>query len=84
MHFCEREITQFSLFSSTGKGMKEGVMNRDSTMNQYTNKTLCGGWDFCINEAKAAKRRHKNILQELQVTKINFHSFSLIHHNSQH
>ncbi|XP_063445695.1 transmembrane channel-like protein 7 isoform X2 [Mytilus trossulus] len=59
-------ISFFLIVRNTGKGIKQGVMNKDSTVNQYTNKVFCGGWDFCINDEKAAKRRHQNFLQELQ------------------
>ncbi|XP_071132214.1 transmembrane channel-like protein 7 isoform X2 [Mytilus edulis] len=59
-------ISFFLIVRNTGKGIKQGVMNKDSTVNQYTNKVFCGGWDFCINDKKAAKRRHQNFLQELK------------------
>ncbi|XP_052071142.1 transmembrane channel-like protein 7 [Mytilus californianus] len=59
-------ISFFLIVRNTGKGIKRGVMNKDSTVNQYTNKVFCGGWDFCINVDKAAKRRHRNFFQELQ------------------
>lgn len=53
-------------------------MNTDSTVNQYFNKVFCGGWDFCISDQKAANRKHKNILQELEVLYIHVTNYSLI------
>ncbi|CAG2245617.1 TMC [Mytilus edulis] len=38
-------ISFFLIVRNTGKGIKQGVMNKDSTVNQYTNKVFCGDLD---------------------------------------
>ena len=66
-----------SIFS-TGKGLKQGIMNTDSTVNQYFSKVFCGGWDFCISDQKAALKKHKNILQELEVLYVHVTNYNLV------
>ena len=48
-------------------GWKESL-NSDSRVYIYCNRTFCG-WDYCINDQKAAELKHNNIKNEIKVTK---------------
>ncbi|KAJ8318093.1 hypothetical protein KUTeg_003184 [Tegillarca granosa] len=53
------------ILHNSGKGIKEGVMEKDTKLLQFSNKVLTG-WDYCITEPKAVHHKHKNLAQELE------------------
>lgn len=60
-------VSLFAIVRSSAKGFKERLVEGEGQFYQYCNMVF-GGWDFCIQNDKSAKMKHKAIFSEIKAT----------------
>lgn len=78
-------VSLIAVVRSAVKGFRERVVEREGQFYKYCNLAF-GGWDYCINNEKAAETKHKALYNEIKVIQkilnILFHIlYSLIYVN---
>ena len=58
-------MESFIFHSRAAYGLQETISS-DDRFYTYCNRVF-SGWDFCINDVRAAHLKHKNIKHELEV-----------------
>ncbi|KAJ8982380.1 hypothetical protein NQ317_005474 [Molorchus minor] len=59
-------VSLIAILRSAAKGFKERLIEGEGQFYQYCN-LIFGGWDFCIQNEKAAKMKHKAIYSEIKI-----------------
>ena len=60
-------IKLFLSISSTGKGVRDRLVNSGDEFNRCCHMVLCG-WDYNLTTEKAAMLKHKNLYNEFYVS----------------
>lgn len=56
----------FAILRSSAKGFTERLVEGEGQFYKYCNLVF-GGWDFCIDNAKAAQMKHKAVYNEMKI-----------------
>lgn len=57
----------FAILRSSAKGFTERLVEGEGQFYKYCN-LIFGGWDFCIDNEKAAQMKHKAVYSEIKIT----------------
>lgn len=57
----------FAILRSSAKGFTERLVEGEGQFYKYCNLVF-GGWDFCIDNEKAAQMKHKAVYSEMKIT----------------
>ncbi|KAG5896068.1 hypothetical protein JTB14_006857 [Gonioctena quinquepunctata] len=60
-------LSMFAIIRSAAKGFRERLIEGEGQFYKYCN-LIFGGWDFCIDNEKAARMKHKAIYSEIKAS----------------